>query len=517
MRSLSSQGYDTATAIMAGDLVVGAIRYGASTLTLWNMALDENGNPVQSSTGRRGVVTVKSDKSGTITRNPEFYVLSHIGRFVRPGARRCASTTFAVGQGGADVETVAFLNSDGSVVVFLWNAASTIKKVTIVDAVTGLGSPLTLPARAIATVTYGATATVAAGTLAPPGAPSIAATAGAASVTLAITSPASVGDTQIGGYAIYRGTTSGSEAAAPVAILPAGATSFVDAGLTNGTAYFYIARAFGGGGSGAASAEVTATPAAAALTLGALTLSPTTATAGTAFTGTVSGRTSGSTITASSSDGTALAVSGTSITGAFSAAGSPTITLTETLSGATNTPKTSTVGLTVSTAAAAAALVQDAVATGNSGGGSTGYGWNHAVAVDANLLVVALGSTWPPTALPKYPTATAVTAGGVAMTQVEPRPVDEQCPGLNRKVEFWSLSKPADGTPSPSRSPRRSAELANVDPVFGTSVSYKNALSSPFGTVATAGTSSSATSLSVTTTSAKGVVLASARRARQRP
>jgi len=101
-------------------------------------------------------------------------------------------------------------------------------------------------------------------------------------------------------------------------------------------------------GSASATSAATSAVTAAAATLSALTLSPTTATTGTAYSGTISGKTSGSTITATSSDGTALTVSGTTVTGSFSAAGTPTVTLTETLSGATNTPRTSTVSLTVS-------------------------------------------------------------------------------------------------------------------------------------------------------------------------
>ncbi|SFM82693.1 alkaline phosphatase D family protein [Methylobacterium pseudosasicola] len=111
-----------------------------------------------------------------------------------------------------------------------------------------------------------------------------------------------------------------------------------------------VASNAAGAGASTTSAA-TAAVATAAQTLQTLTLSPTTATAGTAYSGTISGRTAGSTVAATSSDGTTLSVSGTTVTGTFSAAGTPTITLTETLSGATNTPKTSTVSITVNAAA----------------------------------------------------------------------------------------------------------------------------------------------------------------------
>ena len=82
--------------------------------------------------------------------------------------------------------------------------------------------------------------------------------------------------------------------------------------------------------------------------LGALTLSSTSAVTGTTWSATISGKTVGSTLAATSSDGTALTVTGATVSGAFSAAGTPTITVVETLFGATGSPRTSTATLTVS-------------------------------------------------------------------------------------------------------------------------------------------------------------------------
>lgn len=85
--------------------------------------------------------------------------------------------------------------------------------------------------------------------------------------------------------------------------------------------------------------------------LGALSLSPNTAIAGTPYTGTISGATLTSTIAATSSDGTTLTVTGTGTTrtlsGTFAAAGTPTISLVETLAGTVGSPKTTSVGMTV--------------------------------------------------------------------------------------------------------------------------------------------------------------------------
>ena len=117
---------------------------------------------------------------------------------------------------------------------------------------------------------------------------------------------------------------------------------------------------------------VTVTVSASAPTLGTLTLSPTTATTGSAFSSTISGATSGSAITATSSDGTALTVSGSTVSGTFSAAGSPTVTLTETLSGATGSPKTSTATITVSAAAPVLGTLTLTPATATAGSAYSG-------------------------------------------------------------------------------------------------------------------------------------------------
>lgn len=98
---------------------------------------------------------------------------------------------------------------------------------------------------------------------------------------------------------------------------------------------------------------VTAAPTPPAPTLNALTLSNSAATAGSAWSATISGATAGSTITASSSDGTVLTVAAGIVSGTFAAVGSPTITLTEALAGATNTPRPTPIPITVGSAATA--------------------------------------------------------------------------------------------------------------------------------------------------------------------
>jgi hypothetical protein len=88
---------------------------------------------------------------------------------------------------------------------------------------------------------------------------------------------------------------------------------------------------------------VTWTPGAEIVVLDPLTATPKTVVHAVAWSGTVTGTTTGSTLTATSSDATTLTVTGTggtrTVSGTFAAAGVPTVTLTETLTGASNTPR----------------------------------------------------------------------------------------------------------------------------------------------------------------------------------
>ena len=109
-----------------GTLIIDGTRNWAKGVLLWNLALDERSGPHRGGCGDcRGVVTIDS-RSGAVTRNVEYYALGHASRFVRPGARRIASTSDVDG-----VKTVAFRNEDESKVLIALNTAGAARQVQI--------------------------------------------------------------------------------------------------------------------------------------------------------------------------------------------------------------------------------------------------------------------------------------------------------------------------------------------------------------------------------------------------
>jgi glucosylceramidase len=128
-------------------LIIGTTRGWARGVSLWNLALDENHGPHKGGCGDcRGVVTIDS-KTGAVTRNAEYYALAHASRFVRPGARRIASTS---GSGGLD--TVAFRNDDGAIALLVANPAAKPRAFSVRTG--GKSFSYTLPAGSVATFTW---------------------------------------------------------------------------------------------------------------------------------------------------------------------------------------------------------------------------------------------------------------------------------------------------------------------------------------------------------------------------
>jgi glucosylceramidase len=117
------------------EIVIGAIRNWASAVTLWNLALDPSGGPVQPPNlgcpGCRGLVTI-NEATHSVTFTLPYYQLGQVGAFVEPHAWRVSSNSFvsyfdssSTSYGAtAGVDDVAFLNPDGSRILVAYNTSS---------------------------------------------------------------------------------------------------------------------------------------------------------------------------------------------------------------------------------------------------------------------------------------------------------------------------------------------------------------------------------------------------------
>lgn len=141
------------------EVAIGAIRNWATAVTLWNLALDPQGQPVQPPNtgcgGCRGIVTIDRN-THAVTYNLPYYQLGQVGAFIQPGATRIASnsfvsyfdksnTNYGVSPG---LDDVALLNPDGSRVLIAYNTSG--KTINFSVAWDGRSFSYSLPAKATA-------------------------------------------------------------------------------------------------------------------------------------------------------------------------------------------------------------------------------------------------------------------------------------------------------------------------------------------------------------------------------
>jgi glucosylceramidase len=132
----------------AHHMLIGAFRNVSTASLFFNLALDPNGGPTNGGcTNCRGVLTI-DPVTHAVQYNVEYWLLSHIGRFVAPGAVRVDST-YSTPTG---VQSVAFLNPDGSHALVLYNEGGSSQPVTI--RWNGQAARVQIPSGAIATVRW---------------------------------------------------------------------------------------------------------------------------------------------------------------------------------------------------------------------------------------------------------------------------------------------------------------------------------------------------------------------------
>ena len=451
-RSLSSESVALQLQGMAGGYVAGGAQNFGAGFLLWNLALDQNGAPEQSVPGRIGAVTVNNG-TGAVTYNAGFYALTHLSKLVQPGARRCTSTTFGVPYTAyttypSSVTTCAWVNPDGSVVLYAYNGSGSPQTFQVVDRRSATAFPVTMVSGELSTFTWGTTrqALPSAATAVPsaPGAPVLTATGGAGQVSLSWTTPSSAAP--IARYHVKRSTTTGTEIT--LAEVPAGTTSYVDLTGASGT-WFYTVNAVSAGGPGAASNEQTATatsPAAPAAPVIAATP------AGTSITLTwAAPSANGAVITSYNILRSTSPGSETSL--ATASQGATTYTDTGLTVGTTYYYKINAVnsaGTSSNSNEASAAptgVVIDAESTASSdanvnSGNVSSLTWNHATGTGANrLLLVYVGYA----GIASPPRVSGVTYGGTALTKLltaDPSPGG----GTDKALDVWYLAAPPSGT-----------------------------------------------------------------------
>ena len=133
---------------MTGELIIGASNNWSRGTLLWNLALDpQHGPHTGGCADCRGVITVDA-KTGTITRNVEYYVLGHASRFILPGAYRVSTAVHS-----DEAEAAAFLDPDGSRVAILHRTSG---ESPITLALDGVRYSLALPVGSVATLRWSA-------------------------------------------------------------------------------------------------------------------------------------------------------------------------------------------------------------------------------------------------------------------------------------------------------------------------------------------------------------------------
>ncbi len=141
------------------EFLISSLRNDASVASVWSLALDPNGGPIQPGndcTGCTGPVTI-NEQTQTVTFRPEYYQLGQVSAFVMPGAWRIDSPSFVTyGANSSNFETatpglddVAFLNPNGSKVLVAYNNSGA--PITFGVQEDGNYFTYTIPARAMTT------------------------------------------------------------------------------------------------------------------------------------------------------------------------------------------------------------------------------------------------------------------------------------------------------------------------------------------------------------------------------
>ncbi|HBG28523.1 MAG: hypothetical protein A2Y10_07240 [Planctomycetes bacterium GWF2_41_51] len=128
------------------ETIIDVLRNWSKTFIKWNLVLDQDNGPKISGgcSTCYGVVTLNTS-TGQITRNPQYYSLGQVSKFVQSGANRIWSTV-SVGSG---IKNIAFVNPDGMRVCMAVNTSTAAHNLKILW--NGQYFIYALPARSVTT------------------------------------------------------------------------------------------------------------------------------------------------------------------------------------------------------------------------------------------------------------------------------------------------------------------------------------------------------------------------------
>lgn len=101
-----------------GNSMINDFNNGTVAWTDWNILLDEKGGP--NHVGNFCFAPIHADtRSGKLIYTNAYYYIGHFSKFIRPGAKRISSSSSR-----AALQTTAFQNTDGSIVVIVMNTSA---------------------------------------------------------------------------------------------------------------------------------------------------------------------------------------------------------------------------------------------------------------------------------------------------------------------------------------------------------------------------------------------------------
>ena len=127
-----------------GHSMIHDFNNGTVGWTDWNILLDETGGP--NHVGNFCFAPIHADtKSGEVTYVNSYYYIGHFSKFIRPGAKRIASSPSR-----SSLISTAFINPDGKISVVVMNKGE--KKVDYALWIAGNAAEVTCPPRSIQTL-----------------------------------------------------------------------------------------------------------------------------------------------------------------------------------------------------------------------------------------------------------------------------------------------------------------------------------------------------------------------------